>query len=262
MQSNRSTGNLGQVPYIGQRTVASPRQQIDATALMRLRASTPNLMGSLQTTLQGTLQGSLPAASSPAASPVSVVRPASPGVRTVHPHLQQPHSWTPATPAPPAAPAPDPRLEAEIARRTAAEARVRELEALVGRLKSRIVKLEGSQTRRGGTTDGSATKNAGPTTTASVEVPRDSPIDKAIGIYLERNPDFPVSIQKIAPNHYVFGDRGAVYVTQRGEHIVVRVGGGFKSLQVFMDERALMVTREHASTLAERSGGHGAAAAA
>ena len=76
-----------------------------------------------------------------------------------------------------------------------------------------------------------------------VDDEEEDPIDSAICEYLERNPDFPVSIQKVASNHYVFGDRGTVYVTQRGEHIVVRVGGGFKSLQVFMDERALMVTR-------------------
>ena len=30
-----------------------------------------------------------------------------------------------------------------------------------------------------------------------------------------------------------------VYVTQRGDHFVVRVGGGYKSLQTFMDERTL-----------------------
>lgn len=46
---------------------------------------------------------------------------------------------------------------------------------------------------------------------------------------------------EVAPNHYVFGDRGKVYITQRGEHVVVRVGGGFKSLQAFMDERVLFV---------------------
>merc|ERR1719324_1481306 len=80
----------------------------------------------------------------------------------------------------------------------------------------------------------------------------DDPIDRAICEYLERNPDFPVSVQKVAPSHYVFGDRGTVYVTQRGEHIVVRVGGGYKSLQVFMDERALMVTREAAAALSEK----------
>merc|ERR1719324_857221 len=74
----------------------------------------------------------------------------------------------------------------------------------------------------------------------SFEAPED-PIDVAISEYLAKNPDFPVSVTKLAPNYYVFGDRGQVYVTQRGEHIVVRVGGGYKSLQVFMDERALMV---------------------
>jgi len=86
-----------------------------------------------------------------------------------------------------------------------------------------------------------------------VDMNPDDAIDKAICAYLERNPDFPVSIQKVAPNYYVFGDRGTVYVTERGKHIVVRVGGGFKSLQVFMDERALMLTRETASALSERT---------
>lgn len=95
-----------------------------------------------------------------------------------------------------------------------------------------------------------------------VELKKDDPIDQAICEYLERNPDFPVSIQKVADNYYVFGDRGTVYVTKRGEHIVVRVGGGFKSLQVFMDERALMVTRENATALNERAQGQSAAVAA
>merc|ERR1719163_1117802 len=75
----------------------------------------------------------------------------------------------------------------------------------------------------------------------------EDPIDVAISEYLAKNQDFPVSVTKLAPNYYVFGDRGQVYVTQRGEHIVVRVGGGYKSLQVFMDERALMV-KEAAAT--------------
>jgi len=81
----------------------------------------------------------------------------------------------------------------------------------------------------------------------------DDEVDKAIRAYMERNPDFPVAIQKVAPNNYVFGDRGIVYVAKHGKHIVVRVGGGFKSLQVFMDERALMLTRETASALSERT---------
>ena len=130
----------------------------------------------------------------------------------------------------PSQPQHDPVLQAEIRRRLAAEARVVELEELVSTLREQIVSLEG------------------PTPQREIQVQRkpeehiDDPVDAAICEYLERNPDFPVSIQKVAPNYYVFGDRGTVYVTQRGEHIVVRVGGGFKSLQVFMDERSLMVT--------------------
>jgi len=134
-------------------------------------------------------------------------------------------------------------LQAEISRRQAAEARVRELESLVARLRGRISTLEGKRTV-------SPPKHA---EAEREEVTVDDPIDRAICEYLERNPDFPVSIQKVAPNYYVFGDRGTVYVTQRGEHIVVRVGGGFKSLQVFMDERALMVTRDSAGALAEKT---------
>merc|ERR1712224_450510 len=138
-------------------------------------------------------------------------------------------------------------LQTEISRRQAAEARVRDLEALVTRLRQRIVVLEG--------------KRASPSDVkqqyfeAEEDGMLDDPIDRTICEYLERNPDFPVSVQKVAPNYYVFGDRGTVYVTQRGEHIVVRVGGGFKSLQVFMDERALMVTREAAAALSEKSQG-------
>jgi len=126
-------------------------------------------------------------------------------------------------------------LEAEVARRHHAEARVRELEALVARLRSRITTLEG--------------KKEPVKMPVQEEPPIDDAIDRAICEYLERNPDFPVAIQKVAQNYYVFGDRGTVYVTQRGNHIVVRVGGGFKSLQVFMDERALMVTGDNAVAL-------------
>lgn len=136
-------------------------------------------------------------------------------------------------------------LQAEIARRQAAEARVRELEALVSRLRQRCAALEGKRVA------------ASEPQQQGLESEEDGmltdPIDRTICEYLERNPDFPVSVQKVAPNYYVFGDRGTVYVTQRGEHIVVRVGGGFKSLQVFMDERALMVTREAAAALSEKT---------
>jgi len=141
----------------------------------------------------------------------------------------------------------DMQLQAEINRRQAAESRVRELEALVTRLRQRITSLEGKRTAGSETRRGMEDVDHG-----HEDMIIDDPIDRAICEYLERNPDFPVSIQKVAPNYYVFGDRGTVYVTQRGEHIVVRVGGGFKSLQVFMDERALMVTRDAASALSEK----------
>lgn len=144
-------------------------------------------------------------------------------------------------------PSGDMQLQAEINRRQAAEARVRELEALVTRLRQRITSLEGKRTAGSETRRGVEDIDHG-----HEDLIIDDPIDRAICEYLERNPDFPVSIQKVAPNYYVFGDRGTVYVTQRGEHIVVRVGGGFKSLQVFMDERALMVTRDAASALSEK----------
>eukprot|EP00929_Paragymnodinium_shiwhaense_P065896 TRINITY_DN33007_c0_g1_i1.p1 TRINITY_DN33007_c0_g1~~TRINITY_DN33007_c0_g1_i1.p1 ORF type:complete len:319 (+),score=65.90 TRINITY_DN33007_c0_g1_i1:96-1052(+) len=145
-------------------------------------------------------------------------------------------------------------LQTERALRQKAEARVRELESLVSRLRSRVAILE-----RGGTIVTATTRNGTPRRRVAKaahqaavqaaaeleeEVIADDAIDKAICEYLERNPDFPVSIQKVAPNAYIFGDRGTVNVTQVGEHIVVRVGGGFKSLQVFMDERALMVSAE------------------
>jgi len=153
-------------------------------------------------------------------------------------------------------------LQAEVARRQAAEARVRELEALVSRLRQRITTLEGPPQR-----SRAATPNPKVSTRQETSPPPpngcdkvEDPIDTAICEYLERNPDFPVSVQKVAPNSYVFGDRGTVYVTQRGEHIVVRVGGGFKSLQVFMDERALM-TRDTAGVLVSTGSGGGQAAA-
>lgn len=66
-------------------------------------------------------------------------------------------------------------------------------------------------------------------------------IDAAILGYLERNPGFPVSVNKLAPHHYVFGDRGTVFLTKRGHQVLARVGGGYKKLKNFMDERALMV---------------------
>lgn len=142
----------------------------------------------------------------------------------------------------------DYQLQAEVARRQAAEHRVRDLEALVARLRGRIAVLEGKTPAR---STGDA-KHSARVEVEEEEPTTDDPIDRAICNYLERNPDFPVVVQKVANNYYVFGDRGTVYVTQRGEHIVVRVGGGFKSLQVFMDERALMVTREAAAALGEK----------
>jgi len=150
-------------------------------------------------------------------------------------------------------------LQAETQRRQAAEARVRELEALVTRLRSRISSLEASKRAliaNSGGENGNRTKRQDAVVSAETvddTGPDDDAIDKAIRAYLDRNPDFPVSIQKVAPNHYTFGDRGTVYVTQRGDHIVVRVGGGFKSLQVFMDERALMLTREAAGAVSEKA---------
>lgn len=142
-------------------------------------------------------------------------------------------------------------LQAEIARRQAAEARVRELEAVVMHLQQRIAILEGgSQPPR--KPSPRRTAKVTPPPPKAPEPPTEDPIDRAICEYLERNPDFPVSIQKVAHNYYVFGDRGTVYATQRGDHIVVRVGGGYKSLQVFMDERALMVTGEAAGALANK----------
>lgn len=206
-------------------TVSSPRQ-MDTTAA-RQRASTPNLVASLQ-------------GSGAHGQPMSPSRPV---IKTV---LATPTSWAPNG-------EPD-ALQAEVARRVAAETRVRELEALVSRLRGRISTLDRdlarAQGKRPATAPAKSPADVG--APSPTELARDNPIDRAISEYLDRNPDFPVSIQKLAPNLYVFGDRGTVYVTQRGEHIVVRVGGGFKSLQVFMDERALMVTRDNAQMLADR----------
>jgi len=129
--------------------------------------------------------------------------------------------------------------QTEHQRRLKAEAKVQELEGILSRLKSRIAVLEGRK----------SDKRSVEENPLEDQLSSGDPIDAAICEYLELNPDFPVSIQKVAQNHYVFGDRGPVYVTQRGEHIVVRVGGGFKSLQVFMDERALMVSRDSAAQI-------------
>mmetsp|Transcript_122696 Transcript_122696/g.291798 ORF Transcript_122696/g.291798 Transcript_122696/m.291798 type:complete len:173 (+) Transcript_122696:1-519(+) len=140
-------------------------------------------------------------------------------------------------------------LQAEVARRQAAEARVQELEALVARLQNRVAVLEGRPAK------GGSSRRSGLSQALKESEPREEvngeedSIDRVIRTYLEHNPDFPVSIQKVAPNFYVFGDRGTVYIQQRGEHVVVRVGGGYKSLQVFMDERALMVTRDNAAAV-------------
>jgi len=156
------------------------------------------------------------------------------------------HSWTPQ------AVVPAEGLQVEIHRRQAAEARVRELEALVLRLRQRVSVLERKRSGSARAT-GDHGKHVDDAFLGDEDAQVEDPIDRAICEYLDRNQDFPVSIQKVAPNYYVFGDRGTVYVTQRGEHIVVRVGGGFKSLQVFMDERALMVTRDNATALAEKT---------
>jgi putative component of toxin-antitoxin plasmid stabilization module len=131
------------------------------------------------------------------------------------------------------------RLQTESEARKAAESRVRELEAQVDQLKKRAGDLQNGKpgARRAPNKQRGASPVRGDIGSARAG---DDPIDAAICEYLERNPDFPVLIQKVAPNYYVFGERGTIYVTQRGDHIVVRVGGGFKSLQVFMDERALM----------------------
>lgn len=163
-----------------------------------------------------------------------------------------------------ASPPPASSLQAEIARRQAAEARVRELEAMVAQLQQKVATLEGggkSPRKDRPSSQGTKVAKVLPPSNASVSAGKsmaveaqqtEDPIDRAICEYLERNPDFPVSIQKVAHNYYVFGDRGTVYATQRGDHVVVRVGGGYKSLQVFMDERSLMVTGEAAGSLADK----------
>eukprot|EP00928_Gymnodinium_smaydae_P069928 TRINITY_DN537_c1_g1_i1.p1 TRINITY_DN537_c1_g1~~TRINITY_DN537_c1_g1_i1.p1 ORF type:complete len:270 (+),score=54.95 TRINITY_DN537_c1_g1_i1:63-872(+) len=181
------------------------------------------------------------------------------GPRTPQPPQQQQQQQQPALEQPKAAGL----LATEVARRQAAEARVQQLESLVSQLRRRLAVLEGGNGKtssRGGQQTSRPMKNGvvtnGTTTTAYEDPPLDDPIDRSICEYLERNPDFPVSIQKVAPNNYVFGDRGTVYITQRGQHTVVRVGGGFKSLQVFMDERALMVTSDNAALLSQRSPRH------
>lgn len=142
----------------------------------------------------------------------------------------------------------DNSLQAEVARRQAAEARVQELEALVSRLQSRVAALEGRPAPKG-VARRSGLPQARKEDLEVADYDDEDSIDRVIRTYLEHNPDFPVSIQKVAPNYYVFGDRGTVYIQQRGEHVVVRVGGGYKSLQVFMDERALMVTRDNAAAV-------------
>eukprot|EP00405_Crypthecodinium_cohnii_P022918 CAMPEP_0206473322 /NCGR_PEP_ID=MMETSP0324_2-20121206/32783_1 /ASSEMBLY_ACC=CAM_ASM_000836 /TAXON_ID=2866 /ORGANISM="Crypthecodinium cohnii, Strain Seligo" /LENGTH=363 /DNA_ID=CAMNT_0053948203 /DNA_START=64 /DNA_END=1155 /DNA_ORIENTATION=+ len=156
-------------------------------------------------------------------------------------------------------------IQVEIQRRQAAEVRVRDLEVLVNQLRRRIAGLEAEKRRtalqtrvmvmaaNGAQIPGICNPKDMSIISEPPDMNPDDAIDKAICEYLRRNPDFPVSIQKVAPNYYVFGDRGTVYVTERGRHIVVRVGGGFKSLQVFMDERALMLTRETAGAWSERA---------
>merc|ERR1712151_838688 len=205
-------------------------------------ASTPNLGPSVPSRLLS-IPGFPHNASTPNLGPPSPTRlksiPGSPP-KSATPTLQSPmiptSSWTPAVQAD--------GVENEIARRQAAEARVSELEALVERLQKEIAMLSNAANNQGrGHPDGEhAANDKGYVDTLGT----DDPIDQAINTYLDSNPDFPVSVRKVAPNHYVFGDRGNVYVTQRGEQIIVRVGGGFKSLKAFMDERALMVARDGA----------------
>lgn len=215
----------------------------------------------------GSDHGNAPGGPHPPAQHVAFTRSPS-GALTAR--SNSPGSW-----APPQYPVGADPLQVEIQRRQAAEARVKELEAVVSRLQARVAALEGGKRGVGvhsgengvlgskGKRGDSASPLARSGSRAGVALPAaddaaadlatDDAIDKAIRAYLERNADFPVSIQKVAPNHYTFGDRGTVYVTQRGDHVVVRVGGGFKSLQVFMDERALMVTRDAAGALSERT---------
>ncbi|CAE7530485.1 unnamed protein product [Symbiodinium natans] len=152
-------------------------------------------------------------------------------------------------------------LQAEVARRKAAESRVQELEALVARLQNRVAVLEAEGKPKGGPRRSAPARKQDADAQVSAEDEEEDSIDTAIRTYLEHNPDFPVSIQKVAPNYYVFGDRGTVYIQQRGEHVVVRVGGGYKSLQVFMDAgvpetapfRSCMVPECMFRNLADRS---------
>lgn len=162
-------------------------------------------------------------------------------------------------------------LQTEVARRQLAESRVLELEALVARLRQRIAFLEGGG-RPGrqrhsprepsrGKQRNNHVRERDEHNEADKARNDDDSIDSAICEYLERNPDFPVTVRKVQSNYYVFGDRGIVNVTKCGEHIVVRVGGGFKSLQVFMDERALMVSgasNAYGRRQAEKASGMGA----
>jgi hypothetical protein len=112
-------------------------------------------------------------------------------------------------------------------RRAAAEQRIQELTALASKLQSRLDAI----TTAGGL---DALKPPPPPSTE-----REDGIDRFIRQYLKEHPDYKVQVKKLAPNFYQFGDSGKVYVAKRGEHCVVRVGGGYKSLITYMDERVL-----------------------
>lgn len=119
-------------------------------------------------------------------------------------------------------------------RREKAEARVRDLETHVAVLQRRLEVAALS----GGLEGGRPAVVEQGQEIPDIYTARD-PIDSFIRQYLNEHPGYPVSVRKLAPNYYSFGDRGRVHVAQRGEHFVVRVGGGWKSLSTFMDERTL-----------------------
>eukprot|EP00913_Durusdinium_trenchii_P012932 g12144.t1 len=85
----------------------------------------------------------------------------------------------------------DGSLQAEVAKRQAAEARVQELEALVARLQSRVATLEGRPQPKGARRSGALQARKEHIEVADND--EDDSIDRAIRTYLENNPDFPVS---------------------------------------------------------------------
>merc|ERR1712032_705285 len=71
-------------------------------------------------------------------------------------------------------------------------------------------------------------------------------IDAKLQAYFDQYPDFDLDVKKLRPGWYLFGQPigKKVYIKMNGrDSAVLKIGGGFKALEKFLDEHRLGLLR-------------------